>query len=369
MQGLRRWATEAWPLLQGTAAATVAWLIAKWIGDHPDPFFAPIAAVIALNAPPGERGLNALRLLQGVVIGIVAGELAVGTLGGGYGTLALATFVAMAVASALGGARLVIAQAAVGAVLTVASADGQIGPDRLIDALVGACVALVFSQLLFAPEPVRLLRRAEAAALEDMAGGLGLTAEALEQDDAEKADRGLGKLRDMRDRLADLGRVRDVSTRVARRSATWRSQARPVVKENENAGHLDLLGASCLTLARTAATVRPEERRELTLLLRELAAVLAALAHRPGDQAVRQAATDRALDAARRIGDGPAESDALAAGLIAARTVIADVMVFAGIDADDAHDAVEAGTGEFTVPTPPPAPRTPFKTPRRRPAG
>jgi hypothetical protein len=32
----------------------------------------------------------------------------------------------------------------------------------------------------------------------------------------------------------------------------WRSQVTPVVRESENAGHLDLLGGSCLMLARTA---------------------------------------------------------------------------------------------------------------------
>src|SRR5215211_1498927 len=86
--GLRRVAGNAWPLLQGTAAATAAWVIARRLGDHPDPFFAPIAAVVALNASRGERGSNALRLLVGVVVGIVAAELAIGVSGAGYGTLA-----------------------------------------------------------------------------------------------------------------------------------------------------------------------------------------------------------------------------------------------------------------------------------------
>lgn len=62
--------------MQGTAAATAAWLIATHVIDHHEPFFAPIAAVIALNAPLGERGLNALRLPAGVVVGIAAGEAA-----------------------------------------------------------------------------------------------------------------------------------------------------------------------------------------------------------------------------------------------------------------------------------------------------
>jgi uncharacterized membrane protein YgaE (UPF0421/DUF939 family) len=68
-------ATEyAWPLLQGTAAATLAWVIAKYGFDHQQPFFAPVAAIIGLNATVGERGLHAVRLLQGVVVGIIIGE-------------------------------------------------------------------------------------------------------------------------------------------------------------------------------------------------------------------------------------------------------------------------------------------------------
>lgn len=66
--------------------------------------------MVALNASRGQRGANALRLLAGVVVGIVAGELAISALGGGYGTLALAIFAAMAAAFALGGARVTISR-------------------------------------------------------------------------------------------------------------------------------------------------------------------------------------------------------------------------------------------------------------------
>jgi uncharacterized membrane protein YgaE (UPF0421/DUF939 family) len=177
-RAVRRTAADAWPLLQGTAAATAAWVIAKYVLDHEQPFFAPIAALIALNTAVGERGLNAVRLLQGVFLGIVVGELTLAALAGGYGSMAVAIFVATALARALGGTRIVIAQAAVGAILTVAVADSEAGIERLTDALVGVGVALVFSQLLFAPEPVALLRRAEAAVLERLAGGLALSARA-----------------------------------------------------------------------------------------------------------------------------------------------------------------------------------------------
>jgi uncharacterized membrane protein YgaE (UPF0421/DUF939 family) len=165
---------DAFTLLQGTLAATSAWVVARYGLGHPNPFFAPIAALVALNTFLGERGLNAMRLLQGVVVGIVVGELTVGVLGGSIAALGLGILVSTAIARALGGARISVAQAAVSTILIVSSADADVGTERLVDALVGAGVALVFSQLLFSPDPVGLLRRAEAAALSGMAGALRL---------------------------------------------------------------------------------------------------------------------------------------------------------------------------------------------------
>jgi uncharacterized membrane protein YgaE (UPF0421/DUF939 family) len=169
---MRRLTVGAWPLLQATVAAMAAWLIAQRVAGHEQPFFAPLATIAALNSLLGERGLTAIRLLIGVVVGIVVGELAVVSLHSGYVALAVAIFASMAIARALSGVRIVTMQAASSAVLTVVIADGDVGPHRLVDALIGVGVALVFSQILFSPEPVAFLRRAEAAALEGMADGL-----------------------------------------------------------------------------------------------------------------------------------------------------------------------------------------------------
>jgi hypothetical protein len=330
------------------------------VGNH-QPFFAPIAAVVALNASLGERGRNAVALLLGVVVGIVAGEVTIAAFGGGYASLAVAVFAAMAVARMLGGIRIVTAQAAAGAILTVAVANGEAGLQRLVDALIGAGVALLFTQVLFSPQPLALLRRAEAAALADMAEALELTARALEGDDDDDAEEAMNHLRTLRDRLAELARTRAASGRVARRSAIWRSQINPVVRETEDAGRLDLLGGSCLALTRAALAADPAFRRELAPSVRELAEGLAALAGRPGDRATRQDAADRALQVARRLfaGDKPTDAEAVAA-TVALRTVATDLMIFAGVDAGQADAAVREGTGEFHVPSPPPSPRAPF---------
>jgi hypothetical protein len=98
----RAWSGEIWLLFQATAAATVAWAIASQIGDHSNPFCAPIAAVVALSFARGERGLNALWLLAGVGIGITTGEFMVVLFGGDYWSMALAIFIAVLLARALG---------------------------------------------------------------------------------------------------------------------------------------------------------------------------------------------------------------------------------------------------------------------------
>jgi uncharacterized membrane protein YgaE (UPF0421/DUF939 family) len=340
----RRTARAAWPLLQGTAAATIAWIIAKHVALHPQPFFAPIAAVIGLNAPFGERGSHTLRLLLGVFVGIIVAELTLLVLGGGYGRLALATFVAMVVARALGGARIVIGQAAASAILTLATADGEYGLNRIGDALIGATIALGFSQVLFSPEPVGLVRRAEENALAAIAEGFARTARALESDDPALVERALDYMRDVRDRLADLARSRRQSPRVARHSAVWWGRRAPLLAEDERAGHLDLLGTSCLMLTRTALVTLPPDRARLAATLRELGRVFADLAKNPGDRATRQAAADQAVLVTHRFehDDAPPGSG-FAAAAVSLRLVAADVLLFAGVAPDQIVPASHEG--------------------------
>ena len=367
-EALGRVRTYAWPLAQQAVAAMLAWIIATHLVDHREPFFAPMAAVIALNAPLGERGGNALRLLQGVVIGIVIGELAVGTLGSTAGALLLGTYLSTLLARALGGTALSVAQAAASAILTIVIANGHAGPDRLIDALIGGGVALVFSQIVFPPQPVRLLQRAEAGALNGVADALDLTAKAIEEDDPALRERALDGIRHIRDQMTDLARTRRASPRVASRSTAWRSQLDPVVKETENAGQLDLLGSSVLAVVRGAAAAGRESIELVARAIRELASVLRELAREPGDRATRQQAADSALKVARRLQAdervrGAAPDSALAAIIAAVRAVAADTMIYAGVDPDEATEAIESGAGDLEVRGPAPVRRSPFKAP------
>jgi uncharacterized membrane protein YgaE (UPF0421/DUF939 family) len=118
-------------------------------------------------------------------------------------------------------------------------------------------LALVFSQLLFVPEPVRLLRRAESAVLSSLADGLRRAADALEHKNHHLADQATGQLRALRDNLVTLNTVRTACASIVRHSLTWRMRVAPVAREQQRADQLDLLAGSGVMLARTAmATTR-----------------------------------------------------------------------------------------------------------------
>ncbi|MEV0696062.1 FUSC family protein [Streptomyces sp. NPDC050388] len=348
--GGRRVALDVWLLLQATASATAAWLVARYVFDHPAPYFAPITAMAALTANLGERGLHAVRLLQGVLLGLLVGQLVLAALGTGPGTMALAVFISLATARALRSAQVVVVQAAVSSILVVALGNQANGVQRLVDALTGAGIALVFSQLLFPPEPLALLRRAETTALNAIADGLTTLADAIDQDDDRLARQAVGELREVLDHLLELRRVGRTNTRVTRRVLTWR--AKVVVREKENAEHLDLLGANCLMLARLVASADSDTRGRLQEPVRDLTAVIASLADGLDDRDTRQRAADRSLQLATRItaqAAGPVDADRafLAHSL---RTVATDIITFAGVDLADAREAIRTGALDRRVP-------------------
>ncbi|MGX4692841.1 FUSC family protein [Streptomyces sp. JNUCC 63] len=363
--GARRAVADGWPLLQAIASATAAWLVARYVLDHPAPYFAPVSAMIALTANLGERGLHAIRLLKGVLLGLLVGESVLATVGTGPGSMALGVFVALTAARFIGGPQVVVVQAGVSTVLVVALGDQSNGVQRLVDMLIGAGIALVFTQILFPPEPLALLRRAEKAALTAIADGLATTADAIAQDDDELAERVVGKFRDVQDRLAELHRVGRASTSVTRRALVWRATV--VVREKENSEHLSLLGASCLTLARLVASAGSGTRGRFRQPVRDLADVIASLAREFGDRDVRQHAADRSLELATRLtadaGSADSERTFLAHSL---RMAAADVIAFAGVDLADAIKAIRAGAPAQRVPPAAPAPGRLLGWSRRR---
>jgi hypothetical protein len=88
-------------------------------------------------------------------------------------------------------------------------------------------------------------------------------------------------------------------------------------------------------------------------------------AHRrsPGFPALTAARPSTAYSSSRRLPAIDASPGSVLSGAVfTIRTVADALMSSAGVDPDEAFDAVLEGVGEFEVPAPPPTPRTPFSS-------
>jgi uncharacterized membrane protein YgaE (UPF0421/DUF939 family) len=193
------------PLLQTAAAAGLAWFVAHELIGHKSPFFAPIAAVIALGIVPGNHVRRAIEIVLGVGIGIAIGDLLIGAIGHGSWQVALVVLLAMTSAVLLGGGTLVVSQAAASAVLVATlstSAHGAV-PTRFVDALVGGAVAL--GVLAVAPRDTRtILTQAARPVFAGLAHALDAIAAELEAHDLGGSNRALEDARAIDEPLADF---------------------------------------------------------------------------------------------------------------------------------------------------------------------
>jgi uncharacterized membrane protein YgaE (UPF0421/DUF939 family) len=154
-----------WPIAQTAVAAGLAYFIAHSLVGHVQPFFAPIAATVSMGTSTDLRAQRAVQLVAGALLGIAIGAGVAALLGTGPAALGVAVFVALCVALVIGRGfiaqgALFSNQAAVAAILILTVHTSGEGPGRLIDALIGGGVALVFSLLLFPADPAPVLRRA-----------------------------------------------------------------------------------------------------------------------------------------------------------------------------------------------------------------
>jgi uncharacterized membrane protein YgaE (UPF0421/DUF939 family) len=153
-----------WPIAQTAVAAGLAYFIAQSLVGHVQPFFAPIAAMVSMSTTTDLRAQRAIQLVAGVLLGIAIGAGVAALLGDGPAALGVAVFVALCVALAIGRGfiaqgALFFNQAAVAAILILTVHTSAEGTGRVIDALIGGGVALVFSLVLFPADPDSVLRR------------------------------------------------------------------------------------------------------------------------------------------------------------------------------------------------------------------
>lgn len=62
-------------IIQATVGAALAYWVASSLFGHPQPFFAPISAVIILGLSGGDRMKKALEMSLGGIVGVAVGDL------------------------------------------------------------------------------------------------------------------------------------------------------------------------------------------------------------------------------------------------------------------------------------------------------
>lgn len=254
--------TDARVLVQVCLAVTASWVIATDVFGHPQPFFAPIAAVISVTSATGRRRWVVVELAIGVAVGVLIGELLLGVIGRGTWQLALVVALAAAVATVLDVGRIAVIQACTSAILlvTVTPVSGSVESvafGRFVDALIGGAVGLAAAAAL-AADPVRRLEHDVGAVLAELADLLASSALALRWDDAGVAWTALQRARALEAPMLELGDTAASSRELSRISPLrWRQR-----------GHVALYARSLRYVDHAVRDARVLARRVHTMLRR-----------------------------------------------------------------------------------------------------
>lgn len=178
-QALARVRAGAWSVAQCGLAAAVAWAFSVHVLGHPRPFFASVAAIVALGLRAGQRLRRTAELAVGVALGVLIGDGFVGLVGQGTWQIGVVVSLALLIALAVGGSGLIVTQAGLQAVFVIAlPRTPHSGLNRWQDALVGGAVALAVAAGL-PDDPWREARRLRstyalelARVLRDAAAGI-----------------------------------------------------------------------------------------------------------------------------------------------------------------------------------------------------
>lgn len=255
----QRLRTVLWPITQTSVVAGLAWYLTHDVFNHPQAFFAPISAVVCMSATNVLRARRAQQMIVGVALGIVLGAGVHALLGSGPIAMGVVVFIALSVAvlcarGLVAQGLMFINQAAVSAVLVlVFASNGSVVFERLFDALVGGGLAIVFSILLFPPDPVVMLCSARADVLAAVRDILAELVNTVSDPTSAPPDWPMAAADRLHQQLNGLIEVRANAAMVARR-APRRWGVRSTVRDlDQQAVYLALLVSSVLHLARTIA--------------------------------------------------------------------------------------------------------------------
>ena len=286
-------------LAQAAAAAGISWELAFQLPNHGQPFFAPIAAAIALGAERGTRGRQAIRMMTGVSVGILVGAAVLALVGAGTWQIVVGTAVALVVTTGAGAPLMVRNQAAASAILIVAlhRPGSNLAVQRLEDALIGGAVAILIARFLLPVDPLPLVRSEAGKLREQLASALDEAAAALAHHDRERAEAAVERIWSIDD--SSLAQALITAREVTRAAPRRRPLRRRVDKLGELYRELEASvydsHAIATGVVRMAASSGPAPRQAAAAI------EAAAQAVRAIEPEAARTAAEAARDAARRL--------------------------------------------------------------------
>ncbi len=209
---------RAFFIAQCALAAGVSWALARYVVGHPTPFFAPVAAMIALGFSFGQRLRRVAEVMVGVAVGVGVGDLFVRFFGTGVAQIIFVVALAMTVAVLLGAGTLMTTQAGVqAAIVTTLLPNPGAGFSRWLDAALGGVVALAAATIAPAAA-IRRPRQQASEVLNELAEILIETADGLRSQDEKAATEALRRARASESMLDDLSSATTEGVAVVRLS-------------------------------------------------------------------------------------------------------------------------------------------------------
>lgn len=281
---IRRLRPALVPIVQTTAAATIAYFVAQLLPlKDPRPVFASIAAVISLGATYSNRGRRAVELVGGVVLGLSVADVIILLIGTGPLQIGLMIILAMGVATVLGGGELFVNEAAISALL-LASLERQstsFSPDRFAEALVGGTTALIVASVFLPPDPLLIVGRAAQRIFGDLGYAVEELGAALVDGDAGRAEGALRAARGTDGPMDALEETLQTARETARMSPMRRTARMQVQRYSSAMPQIDLMARNIRVLTRHGlrySRSRLPAPEQLTDAVQELSEAVWALA-------------------------------------------------------------------------------------------
>ena len=352
--------------VQAGLAAALAWVLANDVLGNPDPVFAPAVAVGTIVSSLGQRLRRTMETVVGVAVGIAAGDLLIILIGTGPWQTGLIVVLAVAVAILLRGGSTLLVQAGGTAVLiaTLTPADPDIELPRFLNAVVGGLVGLAVVLVLLPLNPLRLVQRAVAPALEGLAALLESSAQALDRRDVDRARRALEQVREFDARLSRLQDALQAANEVVTLAPRRWSNRHVLAELTDGSEHIERAARNCRAMLRRIVSVLEDDEPapdRLPVAIRQLGKSLRAMC-RELDRGREFVETRELVQrAVSEAGEAYAQGLGYSGNVVVAqiRTAGSDLLRATGVGRRDANRTVRWAAGRSRPPSPPPAPPRP----------